>query len=505
MSDNSQQQIAHFQSVKKSILDYQNFYLVGIKGVAMTSIAQCLLDANKNVRGSDVAEDFVTKKILQEKKILVGNFSEDFLNQSNVQTPDCLIYTAAHQGIDHPQVQKAIAANLPIYSQAEALAELFNQKEGIAICGVGGKSTITAMLVWALKQLAVPISFSVGVGEIVGLKTSGEWNNKSAYFIAEADEYAIDPNALKKGQEIIPRFSFLNPFIVICSNLSYDHPDIYPDFATTKKVFKKFFLQIKQNGFLIINADNPDLFKLSQEVKNQRADINIIHFSWENQHQYYLSNWEIKNGQSLATVNQQLINETKQTQIRLKVPGQFNLMNALAAIAALSELQIPLKQSCQALSQFKSTKRRFELVHLQNQQRFFDDYAHHPSELSEVIRTLNQYFPQDKKLIAFQPHTYSRTKAMFKDFVEALGSNLSNQDQLVVLDIFASAREKLDESVSSQQLVKAIQDKFPKANVLYLTNIQKLANYLNKNHFDLSITIGAGDIYKVYELLSFTQ
>lgn len=488
-----------------SLLNYQNFYLVGVKGVAMTSIAQCLLDAGKTVRGSDVEEDFVTAKILEKRKIAINNFDENFLNKTNKKKPDCVIYTAAHQGIDHPQVQKAIAANIPIYSQAEALAELFNQKEGVAICGVGGKSTISAMLVWVLKELKIPISFSVGVGEIIGLDATGEWNPQSAYFIAEADEYVVDVNALEKSEELVPRFSFLKPAVVVCSNLSYDHPDVYPNFAASKIAFKKFFLQIKKKGCLIINSDNAELLRLSQEVKKQRSDLNIITFSWKKASDYFLSDWQIKHGHSLATINQQLLNKTQQAQLRLKVPGQFNLMNALATIAALAELQIPLKQSCQALSHFQSTKRRFELVHIENAQRFFDDYAHHPNELSELIRSLNQYFPKDKKIIAFQPHTYSRSKKMFKDFVEVLGSNLNDQDQLIILDIFASAREKLDYSVSSQDLVKAIQDKFPQSKVLYLKNIEDLADYIRQNNFDLTITVGAGDIYKVYELLSFTQ
>jgi UDP-N-acetylmuramate--alanine ligase len=493
------------QKSQISILDYQNFYLVGVKGVAMTSIAQCLLDAGKQVRGCDVAEDFVTAKILKKRAIPISNFAEDFLTENNQEKPDCLIYSAAHQGIDNPQVKKAMAANIPVYSQAEALANLFNQKEGIAVCGVGGKSTISAMLVWALKKLNIPISFSLGVGEIIGLENTGKWNPRDVYFIAEADEYAIDPNALKKGEQVVPRFSFLKPAIVVCSNLSFDHPDVYKNFAETKETFKKFFLQIKTGGSLVINSDNEELHQLALEVKKLRADLNIIKFSWKKTSDYFLSDWQIKQGQSLATVNQKLGSDIKQAQLRLKVPGQFNLMNALATIAALAELQIPLQQSCQALGQFRSTKRRFELVHIENSQRFFDDYAHHPHELSELIRSLNQYFPKDKKLIAFQPHTYSRTKALFRDFVEVLGSNLHEQDQLVILDIFASARERHDETVSSLDLVKTIEDKFPKSQVLHLKNIEELANYITKNNFNLTITVGAGDIYKVYELLSFTQ
>jgi UDP-N-acetylmuramate--alanine ligase len=485
-----------------SLLNYQNFYLLGIKGVAMTSIAQCLLDAGKNVSGSDIQEDFVTANILQKRKIPIDHFDENFLKKHQ---PDCLIYTAAHQGIDHPQVQQALQAKIPIYSQAEALAELFNQKDGVAVCGVGGKSTISAMLVWVLTQLKIPISFSVGVGEIIGLEATGQWDTQATYFIAEADEYVVDVNALAKGQKIVPRFSFLKPAVVVCSNLSYDHPDVYPNFAANKAAFKEFFLQIRKKGCLIINSDNIELVKLSQEVKEQRPDLNIIGFSWQKSGDYYFSDWQIKNGQSFATVNQQLLNKTQRAQLKLKVPGQFNLMNALAAVATLSELQIPLQQSCQALSQFQSTKRRFELVQIKNGQRFFDDYAHHPHELSELIRTLNQYFPKDKKLIVFQPHTYSRTKALFKDFVEVLGSNLNDQDQLIILDIFASAREKLDDSVSSQNLITAIHNKFPQSRALHLSNIHQLATYIRQNHFDLTITVGAGDIYKVYELLSFTQ
>lgn len=490
---------------KSSLLSYQNFYLVGIKGVAMTSIAQCLMDAGKNVRGSDLKQDFVTAKILQKRKISISNFSEDFLKETKKTKPDCLIYTAAHQGIDHPQVKRAIENNIPVFSQAEALADLFNQKEGIAVCGVGGKSTISAMIVWVLKQLNIPISFSLGVGEIIGLKATGEWNTQSEYFIAEADEYVVDANALKKGERFQARFSFLKPSLIVCSNLSYDHPDVYANFSETKNTFKKFFLQIKKDGCLIINQDNNELVKLSQEIKRMRGDIKIITFSWKEAGDYFLANCQIKNGNSLATVNQKMINGIKQAQLRLKVPGEFNLMNSLAAIATLSELQIPLQQSCQALSKFQSTKRRFELINIENSQRFFDDYAHHPNELSELIRSLNQYFPQDKKLIAFQPHTYSRTKALFKDFVEVLGSNLNENDQLLILDIFASAREKKDDTVSSQALVKAIRDKFPKSKVLHLKNIKELADYIKQNNFDLTITVGAGDIYKVYELLSFSR
>lgn len=481
------------------LLDFNHFYLVGIKGVAMTSLAQCLLDAGKTVRGSDLDEDFVTKDILESRKIEIDNFQADF-STAEIK-PEAIIYTAAHQGVDHPQVQAAIKAGLPVYSQAEALGELFNQKAGIAVCGVGGKSSTSAMITWVFRQLKLDISFSVGVGKIIGLAETGAWRAQSQYFVAEADEYVIDCNALKKDQAPTPRFSFLKPAIAICTNLRFDHPDVYVDFAATKAAFKKFFLQLKPNGQLIVNADNPDLLALAQEVILERPDIQLHTFAWSKSADFRLANWQVKNGQSLATIYA----PQAQAELRLQIPGQYNLMNALAAIAGLHSAQIDLKSSCQALASFKSTQRRFELVNIKQGRQFFDDYAHHPSELSEVIRTLNQYFPDQKKIIAFQPHTYSRTKQLFNDFVDALGSNLSTNDQLIILDIFASAREVFDYSVSSQKLVAAIQAKFPQARVKYVSDIASLANYLASANYNLAITVGAGDIYQVYDQLFLTD
>jgi len=462
----------------------------------MTSIAQCLFDANKTVQGSDLKEDFVTHSILEKLQFKIDHFDPDFL--TNNPKIDCLIYTAAHQGIDNPQVQSAIKAGLPVFSQAEALAELFNHKQGIAVCGVGGKSSTSAMITWIFRQLKIPISFSVGVGQIIGLAATGAWQEQSEYFVAEADEYVIDPNALKKGQAIRPRFSFLKPQITVCTNLKFDHPDVYADFNATKAAFKKFFLQIKEHGQLIVNGDNAELLKLAQTVIAERPDIQLQTFSWSNtEADFYLANWQIKNGHSLAQVK---IQSGADCQIKLQVPGQFNLMNALAAISAATKAKVELKAACQALSSFKSTQRRFELVKISQGRRFFDDYAHHPSEVSEIIRTLNQYFPDDKKIIAFQPHTYSRTKLLFNDFVEALGNNLDPEDEIVLLDIFASAREEFDHSVSSQKLAKAVQAKFPQVKITYLPTIQNLAQHLKAKNFDLAITLGAGDIYKLWQL-----
>lgn len=244
----------------------------------MTSLAQLLLDAGKKVRGSDVAEDFPTKIQLDRLHLPVD---------TSFPTPlpsdiDCVIYTGAHHGQHNPQVEWAKANNIPTITHAQALASFFNQKQGVAVCGVGGKSTISAMITWILNSLHLNPSFSVGVGNIPGLEKTGAWTD-SPYFIAEADEYVEDPSV--DQSEIVPRFSYLQPSITVCPNLRFDHPDVYRDFDHTKAVFKTFFQQTRDA--LIVNADDPVLLDLAKQThkkvitfgENEGADFRLIGYT----------------------------------------------------------------------------------------------------------------------------------------------------------------------------------------------------------------------------------
>ena len=459
-----------------ALLDAQNFYLVGIKGVAMTSIAQCLLDAGKTVSGSDIAEDFVTEPILTRLALKIEDIATipDFVNQKI----DAVIYTAAHQGIDNPQVQAALQVGVPIYTQAQALAEFFNQKNGLAVCGVGGKSSVSAMITFVLDQLAPQeLSFSVGVGEIIGMAKTGQWQKNGQYFVAEADEYVIDPHAREKGLLITPRFAFLKPFATVCTNLKYDHPDVYASFEDTKKTFAKFFSQIKTGGHLIINGDNQDLVQLVKELN--RPDLKITTFGESETCDFKLQDFDFA----------------------LQVPGKFNLMNALAALACLAQLDFDPEQIISALKQFRSTKRRFELVKKDEQHWHYDDYAHHPSEVLAVIDTLNENFGEQKKLIAFQPHTFSRTRQLFDDFVNSLATHTQANDEILLIDIFPSAREAFDPNMNCDKLVAAVKAKYPNCQIQNLKTREALANYVKQSNYTIFITIGAGDIYHVHELL----
>lgn len=470
---------------------FQHFYLVGIKGVAMTSLAQILLDAGKTVRGSDTPEDFVTKKILSRLELQIDT---SFTQELPANT-DCVIYTAAHKGQFNPQVVNAQEKGIPTFSQAEAVAEFFNEKKGIAVCGVGGKSTTSAMITWILEKTGRNPSFSVGVGEIIGMDNTGKWNTESEYFVAEADEYVTDPSAPSRGEPITPRFSFMKPFITLCTNYKYDHPDVYKTPADTRAAFQAFFNQINPSGALIINSADTDV---PQQTSAQQtltvgttpgSDLQIL--------------VEATTTSEGSTSTQLLDLKTGQKHtLTLQVPGTYNLENAAFAVMACSVIGIPIDESCAALASFKSTQRRFEKIGEKQGVLYFDDYAHHPSEVKQVIAAIASWYPTRRVMIAFQSHTFTRTKQLFNEFVDAFAT----AKEVVLIDIFASARESFDPSITSDMLVAAIQEKYPSVKIRNVKTVENLAGYLQLElqSGDVCLTIGAGDIYKVHELIKNT-
>ncbi len=469
----------------QNILSYNTFYFVGIKGVAMTSLAQCLLDAGKKIQGSDVKENFVTENILKKIDVVID---EDFDGEIPADI-ECVIYTSAHHAQENPQVIAAKQKNLPVFSQAEALASLFNQRKGIAVCGVGGKSTTSAMIAWILEKVGKEPSFSVGVGNIPGLDKTGQWQPNSEYFISEADEYVIDPGAAKRGEEITPRFSFLQPTGIVCTQIAFDHPDVYRDFNHTLQTYKTFFKKLPANGWLIANEKN----KLDVDAM---ALPNTMYFGKTEDATYRLQTYEAHQGEVHATFTDK---EQKTYRLRLQIPGEYNVMNAIAAVAACFHMGISIDESIDTLFSFRSTMRRAEYIGEKRGVRFYDDYAHHPNEVQAVIHAFREWFPQQKLIVAFQSHTFSRTRALFSEFVDAFGE----ASEVAMIDIFASAREAFDQSVSSDMLCKAIQEKFPNIPAKNEKTIQLLADYLRENTKpgDIVLTLGAGDIYQVHQLI----
>jgi UDP-N-acetylmuramate--alanine ligase len=471
----------------------QHIHLTGFKGVAMASIAQCLHDMGKTLSGSDVAEQFVTHEVLQQTQIQVN---DGFNPQHIPPQTNLLIYTAAHKGPSNPEVTWAVEHQIPVMSQAQALAELFNAKKGIAVCGVGGKSTTSAMITWIFSKLNLPISFSVGVGSISGLTKTGQWSDQSEYFIAEADEYVIDPSARIRGEKITPRFSFLKPQIIVCTYLAYDHPDVYGSYEETKQTFLEFFINLKENGSLVINGDQPELVELADKAKLKRPDISIYTFGMQASNDLSFQKFEYLDGKLVSNI----LLKQKAIPLTLEIPGKHNLLNACAAILACDVATLPTDQVTSALSSFHSTQRRFEYKGEKNGVIYFDDYAHHPRELSIVIQTLKDMYPHNPIYIAFQPHTFSRTRSLFDEFVEALGQ----APHLLLAEIFPSAREAFDPSMNSKLLFDSIRQKYPACDVVLLPSLEEIAKYCQEKIQPGSVcmTVGAGDIYQIHDKMS---
>lgn len=464
---------------------YNNFFLMGIKGVAMTSLTQLLVDAGKIVSGVDVKEDFVTKKILSNLNIEVGSdFQMDLPEEI-----DCVVYTAAHQGPDNPIVKQAQEKGIPTYSHAEALGEFFNLKKGIAVCGVGGKSSTSAMIAHIFENTQQQ-SFSVGVGNIPGLEKTGSYLPDSIYFVAEADEYVTDPSAPARGAEINPRFFHLQPFLTVCTNLEFDHPDVYRDFEHTKSVYKTFFNSLNEEGSLIINGDDQDLVELAEEVNRKRLSFGEKEGNYLRLVEYHAVE---------GSVGAKLLYEGNDYLLKMVIPGKYNVFNAMAAILATISAGIEINQAIEALESFNSTMRRFEFIGEKNGVKYYDDYAHHPHEIKKVIGALAEWYPNNRKVIAFQSHTYSRTKQLFGDFL----NSFDEADKLVMIDIFASAREPMDNTISSDLLCEEINKVNPQIEAENMGSINHLANYFNNQleTGDIVLTIGAGDIYEVHDLV----
>lgn len=429
-------------------------FMVGIKGVGMTALALYLKDMGFIIEGSDTDEVFVTDNLLHASNIKIHPFSYNIQNTIY----DFLIYTGAHNGADHPQVKLAQEQKIPVISLAEAQGEFTRKKKVIAICGVGGKTTTTAMLAHVLNQFQLNPSWLVGSAEIPSLPAPGHFNPAGEWCVVEADEYVTSP------QNNLPRFQHLKPEIIICTNLQYDHPDAYPSLALYHGAYQTFFESLPRNGILIINAQDQALVNLVQGLKNLKS-IELIKLNFDD----------------YSSIKQNLI-----------FPGQHNFHNACFTSVVAQKLGLDPTQINQALSQFIGLKRRFELIQEKNQIKYYDDYAHHPYEITKVLQACRE-LTNGQVIAIFEPHTYSRTKVLFDDFA----NSFSQAHQVILLPIFPSARERPDPTVSSLLLSQSI------SNSHHAASYQEAANLIKQlqKPGDLVITLGAGNIYRLHQLL----
>jgi UDP-N-acetylmuramate--alanine ligase len=467
------------------LLSDGSVYFVGIKGVGMTALAVLLAQAGVKVSGADTTESFVTDAQLAAVGIEVQPFENAALGDAKI-----VVYSGAHKGFSQPLVVEARSRGLVCLTHAQAIGLLSQEKETIGVCGVGGKSTVSALLSHILSEAGRSPSYAVGVGTIPNLGSSGRWQSETSEFVVEADEYVADPL-----HDITPRFLYLRPTHAIATSLRFDHPDVYQSLQDTKQAFRSFFSLLPEVGFLVLNGDDSGLLESAVELpaqvitvgENEGNDVRIT----------FLPPRSGKGGVQLLAPGL----ECNGWELNMSIPGEHNLRNAAFAAVLCSVLGVEEEVVVRAVSTFLSTPRRFEYRGKNSQgAQFYDDYAHHPHELKAVSEALTSWFAPSNLVLAFQPHTYSRTKALQSEFVDVLAEF---PGEVILLPIFASARESDDPSVNSQQLVEEILAKGGKAR-LAKTPAELVEYFQALPNNTVAMTAGAGDIYKVYDTLDLS-
>ncbi|KKQ97338.1 MAG: UDP-N-acetylmuramate-L-alanine ligase [Candidatus Woesebacteria bacterium GW2011_GWB1_39_12] len=465
------------------ITKLKHIHFTGVKGVGMTALALCLRDLGIKVTGSDVDEIFVTDEVLKENSIewKIG-FGEKNLNPR----PDLVVTTAAHGGLLNPEVQRAKNLGIQITTFAEFLAELANTKEVIGVCGVGGKTTTASMITVLLNEAGLHPSFAIGVGNIYPIGVSGRFDKKGKNYVCEADDYVVSP-----GVDNTPKFMLLDPKVLVVTNIEYDHPDIYSSFKETKKTFRELFEKLPDGGLLIACIDNSNV---SDTIKGLRKPV--ITYGFNKEADWQIKDIKFKDEKTFFSLYSKKENRTYDN-LELEIPGRFNVQNATAAFIVGNYLGINELGLRKGLSSYLGCRRRFEKMGIYKNALFYDDYAHHPKEIKSVLMAAREWFPKKRIVSIFQPHTYSRTKALFKEFSEAF----DDADIVGFMDIYSSARESKDSSVSSELLAKETRKNNPE--VYYLGSHKRTLEWMNKNvkKGDIVLTLGAGDIFHIYNQL----
>ena len=451
-------------------IDFQkpiHIHFIGIGGISMSGLAEILLEEGFTVSGSDSKESPLTKKLEQlGATIFYGQKAANIIDGI-----DCVVYTAAiHR--ENAELIEAVAKKIPMLTRAELLGQLMkNYKTPIAVSGTHGKTTTTSMLSHIL--LAGEKDPTISVGGILQAIGGNIRVGHSDTFITEACEYTN---------------SFLNffPKIGIILNIEEDHLDFFKDLEDIRHSFHQFAALIPADGTLIINSDIKNYKEICEGL-----DCRIVTCGSSISSDYSSENVRFDE-KGLASFDLIKHGETV-CRIQLSVPGYHNVSNALTCIAAAELLEIPMETIIQGLLAFTGTDRRFEYKGMMNGVTIIDDYAHHPTEILATLKAAKNY-PHKELWCVFQPHTYTRTKAFFHEFAEAL----SHTDHLVLADIFA-ARETDTLGVSSKDLAAEVTRLGTDAH--YFGRFEEIEMFL-KEHCasgDLLITMGAGDVVNIGE------
>ena len=439
-------------------------HMAGIGGVSMCALAEVLKGMGVEVQGSDMTDSDTVKHLRSVGiPVAIGHSAE------NLQNCDLVIRTAAIHD-SNPEIAGAVARGIPVYERAQGWGAIMQAyRNALCISGTHGKTTTTSMATHIF--MAAQKDPTVMIGGTLPLLGKGYRVGKGDTIILESCEYCN---------------SFLNffPTVAVILNVHADHLDFFKDLADIEHSFHDFAALVPQRGYIIVNSDDEgaresvrglDHPVFTFSVKDRGADC-------------YADNVSFFDGCGDFDV---VIGGVVYAHVSLHVPGGHNISNALAAAAAAYVLGIPGDAVTSGLASFTGAGRRFEHKGTFRGAEIYDDYAHHPDEVQALLNAAAS-LPHERLILAFQPHTYTRTAALFDDFV----SVLRQADRVVLAEIYA-AREKNDLGISSKDLAAQI------PHAVYCPTLEQVADQLEKlaQPGDLIITVGAGDIYRAGEML----
>lgn len=453
---------------------YRKIHMIGIGGVSMSGIAEILNNWGFSVTGSDAsASEYTEALVAHGIPVTIGH------DVDSVAQADLVVYTAAINSED-PELVKARELYIPTIERGDflgILTKVFN--DTICISGTHGKTTTTSMV--SSCFLEGKLDPTIQVGAYFNQLDANYRVGNSEYFIIEACEY-------------VESFLKFYPKTEVILNIDNDHLDYFKDMDNIIMAFKKYVKLLPANGLLVINSDDPNCSSLSK-----CTEAKTITFGIENQNANFVARNITFNKNGFPTFDV-YYNNTFYKTISLSVAGKHNVLNALACIGVCHTYGLNKEQIKNGLSKFTGAHRRCEYIgEFGNHVSVYDDYAHHPTEIKATADALkNKQF--NKSWVIFQPHTYSRTKTLLQDFAKVL----TLFDNIIITDIYA-AREKNTYNISAQDLVNEIQKLGRKA--VYISNFNDIAGFI-KSHVlnnDLVITLGAGTVTNIKDLLVESQ
>ena len=446
----------------------EHIHFIGIGGTGLSAIATVLLEQGYTVSGSDLTESNLFEAVQKAGgTVTLGHMAE------NISGADLVVRSSAIPE-KNVEVQAALEAEIPVLKRSEFMGRMMADKEVLAVAGSHGKTTTTSMLVWILSSLGMDPSFIVG-GVVRNLGTNAR-SGQGKQFVIEADEYDY-------------MFWGLNPDRAVITNVEHDHPDIFPTSQSFDEAFEGFVKNLKPDGSLVLCGDDPGALRLKKLISADQKLV--IYGSSGNELDYSAENLRVNhNAGTDFEVRVKASGQESTLPVSLQIPGEHNVLNALAAFVVADGLGLDRQEIARVLGEFQGSERRFDIRGEYQGVLIVDDYAHHPTEIMKTLQAARDAYPTRRIWAVWQPHTYSRTITLFDKFC----GSFEKADRVVVLDVYP-ARESKPEGFRISDLVSSIKHD----RVQHVPGIEQAVELLKVElqPADLLLVFTAGDAIEI--------